>query len=123
MFNFLQTGEVIDLYNLSIKRFGGLKGIRDLKLLESSVNQVPLIYKISKCSIEELAAYYCYLIIKNHPFIDGNKRAGLLTSLVFLQKNNYKFDYDNNELFNIILDIASSSKNVSELADFFKYKK
>lgn len=71
-----------------------------------------------------MAATYFFHIIKNHPFIDGNKRTGLLTAIKFLTINGYKIDmsdesiYDN--LYQIAIDTAASQKNKDDIANFFK---
>lgn len=66
---FLNTKDVLKLYNKIMIKYGGLAGIRDLNLLESAVNQIQLLYQFKKSDIFDLAAAYCFYIIKNHPFV------------------------------------------------------
>jgi death-on-curing protein len=71
---FLDVEDVLDAHKLSLDRFGGSAGLRDRGLLESAVMAARSGYYRS---LGELAAVYAHGIAKNHPFIDGNKRAAL----------------------------------------------
>lgn len=91
---------------------GGSPGIRDEALLESAVN-APQASMMGRAVFEdplEIAAAYLFYICRNHPFIDGNKRAALATCLVFLSENGLlpeeKLDTDAWEAFT--LDVAAS---------------
>jgi len=91
---------------------GGSPGIRDEALLESAVN-APQASMMGRAVFEdplEIAAAYLFYICRNHPFIDGNKRAALATCLVFLSENgllpNEELDTDAWEAFT--LDVAAS---------------
>lgn len=92
---------------------GGSPGIRDEALLESAVN-APQASMMGRPVFEdplEIAAAYLFYICRNHPFIDGNKRAALATCLVFLSENgllpNEELDTDSWERFT--LDVAASA--------------
>lgn len=94
---------------------GGSLGIRDKSLLESAVS-APQASMMGQPVFEdplEVAAAYLFYICRNHPFIDGNKRAALATCLVFLSENGLlpdeKLDVDAWEEF--ILQVASSALN------------
>lgn len=71
------------------------------------------------------AAYFFY-IIKNHPFVDGNKRTGLLTAITFLEINNYSTDYEMESLYELTLDVADSRLTLDDVTQYFdsnqKYK-
>lgn len=118
---FLDTKEVINLHDMLIKKYGGLPGIHDKKLLESAIAQpqITIFGKYACKNIFEMAAAYCYHITKNHPFLDGNKRIALLTSLTFLEKNNVGIKSDAN-FYTFMLDVASSKISKEEIAEFFK---
>ena len=73
-----------------IARFGGLHGLRDEGLLESALARPRQMYRYGKGGIFDLAASYAHGIVKNHPFLDGNKRAGLMTAYTFLGINGYR---------------------------------
>ena len=91
---------------------GGSPGIRDEALFESAVN-APQASMMGRPVFEdplEIAAAYLFYICRNHPFIDGNKRAALATCLVFLSENGLlpdeELDTDPWEKFT--LDVAAS---------------
>ena len=99
---------VFALHNESLALFGGSPGIRDVTLLESALAKPRnrFVYE-EETSLFDLAAAYCSGIIKNHPFIDGNKRAGLLAARAFLFLNGYAFAPDEVETVRMIEGLAA----------------
>jgi death-on-curing protein len=69
-----------------------------------------------------MASSYMYAIIKNHPFLDGNKRTGCIVAIVFLAYNNIFLDVQNDELFDLTIAMTQSKITESEAAAFFKQK-
>ncbi len=69
-------------------------------------------------SLHALAAAYGYGIIRNHPFIDGNKQAGILASAVFLEINGYAFQPDEAEAVNFVLALAAGDIEERVFADW-----
>lgn len=67
-----------------------------------------------------MAAAYAYSIIKNHPFLDGNKRTGTAATVVFLQLNYVKISFKKGELYSLALAIASSKITQKELAAYLE---
>ena len=90
MIKWLIPSAVIAIHKELISEHGGIAGIRDQGLLDSALARPKNIQAYKKASIPELAAAYAYGIVKNHPFIDGNKRVGLSILAVFLLLNGYK---------------------------------
>lgn len=70
-----------------IARFGGLSGMRDESLLESALAKPRQLFHYEKPTLEQMAASYAAGIVKNHPFLDGNKRAGFMAAYTFLAAN------------------------------------
>ena len=70
-----------------LARFGGLAGIRDEGLLESALGRPNHLLAYSDPTLFELATAYAHGIVKNHPFMDGNKRAGFMAAYIFLGAN------------------------------------
>ena len=97
-------------------RDGGLDGIRDKGLLDSAVN-APFqtfgeeLYR----STEAKAARLGFSLIKNHPFIDGNKRIGILAMITFLELNGISIDYTDDNLIEIGLDLAAGKMAYEQL--------
>ncbi|HLJ31219.1 MAG TPA: type II toxin-antitoxin system death-on-curing family toxin [Candidatus Babeliales bacterium] len=121
---FLTLNEV-KLINLTqIKQYGGLHGLRDENLLDSAINypQATFDDKYLQPDIYHMAACYMYAIIKNHPFLDGNKRTGFITAILFLAYNNIIIIALDDELFNLAIETATSKITESEIALFFKNK-
>ena len=88
---FLSLDEVVEIHTVLIERFGGPKGIRDLGLLESALFRPQTGYYDS---LAEMAAAMFESLIKNHPFVDGNKRVAFFATDVFLRVNGYKFQVE-----------------------------
>ena len=78
------------LHGKSLAMFGGLPGLRDSGLLDSAVAPQQVFTYAEQSSLAALAAAYAVGICRNHPFVDGNKRAGFLAMLVFLEINGYR---------------------------------
>jgi death-on-curing protein len=79
------------LHELSLAEFGGAPGLRDEGLLDSALARPQNLWAYNPAStITALAAAYGYGITRNHAFVDGNKRAALLSIGVFLGLNGYR---------------------------------
>jgi death on curing protein len=119
---FLMPYEIIRIHASQINRFGGIHGIRDYGLLESATFEPQAsfggeyLYK----DIFNMSAAYAYSIIKNHPFIDGNKRTGTLSALMFLDYNGYETSANQDQLFELAIAIAISKITIEEIASFLK---
>jgi death-on-curing protein len=74
-----------------LAEFGGLGGLRDEGLLESALARPQQLFAYGKPSLFDLAAAYAFGLVRNHPFLDGNKRIGFTTAVVFLELNSYRF--------------------------------
>ena len=85
---------VIALHEQSLAHFGGSAGVRDAGLLESALGRPPNLLNYGRPTRFELAASYAGGIVKNHPFIDGNKRAGFVVAVTFLELNGFRFEAD-----------------------------
>lgn len=104
------TGQqVLLVHSMMIQMTGGTDGVRDMDLLDSALN-VPFQTFDGKEIYSSLllkAAVMCRSIISNHPFVDGNKRTGIHTMLIFLELNGVKPKYTQKELIELGLGIAS----------------
>lgn len=116
----LTVGMVIAIQEESIVMFGGLAGIRDMGLLESAIARPKHLYAYQEdSSIFDLATSLCVAIIRNHPFLDGNKRAGLLSARAFLFLNDYVFEPLEVDEVEIILGVADGRVDEGELCKWF----
>jgi len=104
----LLDGVVLAIHEEQIAEHGGSTSIRDTGLLSSALarpkNQA---HYGGEPSVFDLAAAYAYGIIRNHPFVDGNKRTGFLTSYVFLHINGWQLRASEVEAVNAVLALAA----------------
>lgn len=115
--NRLTKAQIINMHRLLIQETGGREGIKDEDLLDSALN-APFqtfdgedLYK----TIQAKAAKLGFFLINNHPFIDGNKRIGILAMLTFLEINGIEIKCTDDELINLGLGIADGSINSKDL--------
>lgn len=111
------TVEIVrEIHAAAIDQFGGSDGVRDLALLESAVAapQAGFGGQSPYADSTEIAAAYLFYICRNHPFIDGNKRAALGACLVFLRLNGIEPSPDSPEWENLTLAVAASELDRSE---------
>jgi death on curing protein len=119
---FLGLAEVIEIHHDQIKRYGGRPGILDIGILNSTIAMPYATFdgKYLHTTIYEMAAAYLFHIVRNHPFIDGNKRTGAVASIVFLMLNGIDFQADENDLEEIVLRTAEGKIDKSTIARFFE---
>lgn len=79
------------LHGRLLSEFGGAAGIRDEGMLESALSRPLNRFAYGSPSLFELAAAYGFGLVRNHPFVDGNKRIGFATAALFLQLNGLRF--------------------------------
>ncbi len=78
------------LHEQLLAEFGGSYGIRDEGLLDSALGRPENLFEYGQPTLSELAASYAFGLVKNHPFVDGNKRIGFAICALFLQLNGQK---------------------------------
>ena len=119
---YLTVKDVLLLHHLAIEETGGSHGIRDLSLIESAVNRPKASFAGQDLypTIFEKAGALCQSLIKNHPFVDGNKRTALYATMTFLELNGYKFVAEQEELVEFGVKIDNESLSLTEIADWFK---
>lgn len=94
---------------------GGAVGVRDANLLDSALARPRNLVAYGDPDIAELAAAYAYGIIRNHPFVDGNKRTGLVAAELFLALNGYELTASDENCVLTILNVADSSFSEADL--------
>lgn len=119
---FLGLDEVIEIHNDQIKRYGGRPGIGDIGILKSTVAMPSATFdgNYLHTDIFEMAAAYLFHIIRNHPFIDGNKRTGAVASIVFLMLNGIDFHGEEDDFEEIVLRTAEGKIDKSTIARFYE---
>jgi death-on-curing protein len=121
---FLTLTDVKMIHVDQIKRYGGIQGIRDINLLDSALNypQATFDQQYVHPDIYHMAAAYAFSLIKNHPFLDGNKRTGILVALLFLAYNDIDLTASQEELYDLTMQIAESKITEDNIALFFRNK-
>ncbi len=104
------------LHSESLAEYGGLSGMRNEGLLMSALARPQNLFAYEQVTdISRLAAAYAYGITKNHPFIDGNKRAAFLSIGLFLALNGFNLQVEQQKAVNIILSLAAGDLDESAL--------
>lgn len=116
MISFVSKDDLLFAYNSIIKQGGGIFGIRDDNLLESSLAHPKHLYHYSDSCIFDIASSYAYSLTRNHPFIDGNKRVAYVTMRLFLQLNTYDIMATDKEKIDIMLSLAKGDIAMQELS-------
>ena len=107
----LTVDMVREIHFEALAQHGGSDGVRDIALLESAIAapQASFGGKSVYNDVIEVAAAYLFFLCRNHPFIDGNKRAALGAALVFLRLNGLTPTKDGQPWEDLTLDVASSA--------------
>lgn len=107
---FLDVEDVIELHATQLQIFGGLAGLRDRGLLESAGAQPQGTFDgaFSHERLFTMATAYLFHIVNNHPFVDGNKRAGMLSAVVFLDVNGISIGHPSDALYALTMSVAES---------------
>lgn len=123
--SFLTLDEVLAIHAHQIALYGGALGIRDRGLLESALAMPETSYGGEELhpTLYEKAAAYLFHVVKNHSFVDGNKRVGLALCLVFLRLNRIRIRASDNELVSLVLGVVMGRFGKPEAAVFLREHK
>ncbi len=99
---------------------GGGEGVRDARLLESTMARAQNLAAYGEPDAAALAAAYAFGIARNHPFVDGNKRTAAVVAETFLVLNGYTLNATDAELVVVFLALASGELSEAELVDWFR---
>jgi len=124
----LSPETIVAMHGELIAETGGLDGVRDSKMLDASVNSPfhtfggQYLYPTIQAKVAAFGgikkAHLAFSLIKNHPFLDGNKRIGILAMLVFLDENGLPVTCTNDELVDIGLGLAESTIDEAGLIEW-----
>ena len=103
-----------------LARFGGLDGLRDESLLESALARPRHLFAYGMGDLFEMAAAYAHGIVKNHPFLDGNKRSGFMAAALFLEINGQELQAPEEEALVFTVGLAAGEVSESEYAAWLK---
>lgn len=105
----LDKRDLLILHAESLAEHGGAEGLRDEGLLDSALARPQNLLAYGGPDIFLMAAAYAFGIAKNHPFVDGNKRAAFLAAGVFLELNGWRLEAEQDVATAAMLDLASGA--------------
>jgi death-on-curing family protein len=113
--------DALTLHDRLLALYGGAPGLRDENLLSSAlVRPKQHLAYTHNADIIAMAAAYTAGIVRNHPFVDGNKRVGFVIGILFLELNGYRFTAPEEEATQVVLSLAAGTLNESAYAAFLR---
>lgn len=119
---YLSLEQVIEIHDALVEKFGGLKGIREKGLLESAV-AAPIMAVFGEelhATVYNKAAAYLFYIVKNHAFLDGNKRSAAASALAFLRINGKHVNYNVDAFLEFVVLVAEGKADLKTISDYFE---
>lgn len=119
---YLSVKDVLLLHNMAIDESGGSHGLRDLGLLESAVARPQVSFGGEDLypNIFLKAGVLVHGLLRNHPFVDGNKRTSMYSAMTFLELNGYRFEAKQKEVVEFALKVENEKLSVEEIAKWLK---
>lgn len=119
-YSWIELEAVLVIHDLQIQEHGGASGIRDLGLIESAINRPKNLIEYSSPDSPELAASYAFGLIKNHGFIDGNKRTAYVVSRLFLRLHGWDFVASPEERVIVFENLGKGDMTLGGFTSWFK---
>ena len=112
--------DCLSFHDKLLARFGGASGVRDRGLLASALARPLHLFAYEKPTMCDMAAAYAHGIVKNHPFVDGNKRSGLLAATLFHEANGIRFSATEEDAVVQTLALAAGAITAEDFAAWLK---
>jgi death-on-curing family protein len=116
----LRKDVLLAVHERLLSEHGGSAGIRDEGLLESALGRPQNLFAYEKPALFDLASAYAIGVIKNHPFVDGNKRTGFMAAYLFLGRNGYEFAAEESDVVVQTLAVAEGKVNEQKYAAWLR---
>jgi len=122
MIKYLDIEQIIKIHDSLIDKFGGLKGLRDRSLLESSIaNPMTTVFGQEMYpTVFDKASCYLFSISRNHPFLDGNKRTASMSSIIFLRSNDKVVEYEEDEFLEFVIFVAEGKQSREQVSSYLR---
>jgi death-on-curing protein len=114
----LNREDCLAIHEMMLAQHGGLAGVRDEGLLESALSKPQNLFAYNSPTLPEMAASYAAGIIRNHPFLDGNKRTGFMLAAIFLESNGVDFTATEESVVQMTLALASGTLEQAAYAEW-----
>lgn len=124
MIRYLSVEQLLALQRIQFTFYGGGEGLRDAGALESAAARPAMTFDGEDLYPEmpQKAAALMHSLVKNHPFVDGNKRVGAHAAIVFLRGNGWDLDCDSDELERVTMSLAAGELDVESLTVWFRQR-
>lgn len=117
MTKYLLPEQILFLHSRLIQETGGLRGVRDLSMLLSAAGRPQASFDAKDLypDLFSKAAALLDSLIRNHPFVDGNKRTAVTAAAIFLRMNGWRLVVDSHEMIRFILDCAQGKESIEHI--------
>lgn len=113
--------DALALHDRLLALHGGAPGLRDEGLLKSALARARQLHAYADAPhIIEMATAYTAGSVRNHPFIDGNKRTGFVVGILFLELNGYSFNASEEDAAQAVLNLAAGTLDEAGYARFLR---
>lgn len=113
--------DAVVIHDRSLAIHGGLNGVRDEGLLQSALARPQQHFAYSESAdIIGMAALYTVGIVRNHPFLDGNKRTGFVCGVLFLELNGYRFGASEEDAVHAVLGVAAGEMDEAVYTEWLR---
>ena len=116
----LTESQALRIHAEQLAQFGGPAGLRDAGMLASALDRPRNKFAYGETDLAKLAAAYAYGVSRNHPFVDGNKRASFMCMIVFLRKNGVAFAPAETDATAAMLALAAGEVDEDGLARWIR---
>ena len=116
----IEQHDLIAIHGQLLAEHGGASGLRDRGLLDSALARPRQHLAYAQPDIISLAALYTSAIVRNHPFVDGNKRVGFVAGILFLELNGFDFEASEEDSIRAVLDLAAGTIDENILAEWLR---
>lgn len=110
------------IHDRQLAEHGGPAGVRDEAALDSALARPRNLAAYKRPDAAALAAAYAYGIVRNHPFVDGNKRTGWVVARLFLARNGYRLEFDPHDTVRTIERLAAGILSESQVGNWFRQR-
>jgi death-on-curing protein len=117
----IETRDVLAIHDRLLAVHGALTGLRDRGLLESALARPRQHHTYEASStIAEMAALYTAGIVRNHPFVDGNKRTGFVVGILFLELNGFHFKASESGATQVVMSLAAGTLDEAVYSEWLR---
>ncbi len=119
---YLSTKQLLLIHSAEIDETGGMHGVQDIKILHSLASQPQQSFNREELypNVFTKAAVYVRNIIQSHPFLDGNKRTGISSGIIFLEYNGHQFKAERGEIEKFAIQVAKENTKIDKISAWLK---